>query len=65
MSNNVRNKLEIAAMVLSIGIAWGTLTLQVRSLAASVQTISTHISKMELYMSAHDKNYWKDSGDQP
>lgn len=65
MSNDMRSKLEIAAMLLSIGIAWGTLTFQVREVARDVTATANHISKMEQYMSSHDKNYWKDSGDQP
>lgn len=65
MSSETRSKLEIAGMILAIGIAWGTLTMQIREIGDNIKITATHISKMEQYMSSHDKNYWKDSGDQP
>ena len=65
VSERNRFRLEVVAFIFAIGVAWATLTLQVRAVGSNVDGISTHVSKMEKYLSSKDPQYWNKSGDQP
>ncbi len=65
MSEKNRFRLEVVAFIFTIGVAWATLTLQVKAVAGNVDQISSHVSKVEKYLSSKDPQYWNKSGDQP